>query len=47
VFVALADYAAAQLTELSLSRNDVIEVLNKGAGDWWFGRRADGKEVRG
>lgn len=40
---ALYDYTARESDELSLRKNDVVEILQKNDDDWWQVRR--GKEI--
>lgn len=42
--VALYDYTAARLDELTLHRGDVIQVLFKDNDNWWLGCLPDGKK---
>lgn len=42
--VALYDYTAARLDELTLRRGDVVRVLFKDNDNWWLGCLPDGKK---
>lgn len=42
--MALYDYTAARLDELTLRRGDVIRVLFKDNDNWWLGCLLDGKK---
>jgi hypothetical protein len=46
VFVAFAAFAARGEHELGLEANEAIEVFNRENPKWWYGRKADGTEVR-
>lgn len=42
--VALYDYDSTRSDELTVRRDDVIQVLYKDNDTWWFGRLADGRQ---
>lgn len=42
LYVALYDYSARTVEDLSFNTGDTLEVLNKEAGQWWFARALSG-----
>lgn len=42
MYVALYDYSARTVDDLSFNTGDTLEVLNKDAGQWWFARALSG-----
>lgn len=42
LYVALYDYSARTVDDLSFNTGDSIEVLNKDAGQWWFAKAVSG-----
>jgi len=47
VFVALYDYIGrVQDAQLSFREGDELVIIDKHGGDWWYGRDAQGAEVR-
>ena len=37
-FVALYDYEARTIEDLSFKKGEIVEVINDTQGDWWFAR---------
>lgn len=41
-YVALYDYSARTVEDLSFNAGDTLEALDKNTGDWWFARAVSG-----
>lgn len=46
VFVAFASYDGTNENEISLRDGDEVQVIDSAGDDWWYGRHANGQEVR-